>query len=472
MLRPKILTPDENHRRMTEAPVARLIATLAAPTIVSMLVTSFYNLADTAFVSRLGTQASGAVGVVFSLMAIIQAIGFTFGMGSGNYNSRLLGAKQRDKADIVFSTIFFSAFTAGLALTVVGLSLLKPFMRMLGATETILPYAMDYAGVILIGAPLMTTSFVMNTNLRSEGNAFLGMRGIATGALLNVVLDPLFIFTFKMGIRGAAIATVLSQAVSFSILLYAFIGKQSNLHLRLRNVHLRWWIYQEVLRTGLPAFYRQGAASLASIFLNVSAAPFGDAALASMAIVNRVMMFLHSALIGFGQGFQPVAGFNWGAKRIDRLRKAYWFTLKTGIAAFIGLAVIGFSFAPLIMRLFIPTDPRVHEIGSLAMRLQCLAMPLQAVSVVTSMLFQSVGRGREASVTAMARHGLFFIPLVLVLPQVFGLLGLQMSQPVSDLLTFLLSLILGRSFLRWLQKMPGGMPDAPQGAKTEAFSES
>lgn len=453
MLRPKLLTIEENHKRMTEEPVAPLISKLAVPTIISMLVTAFYNLADTAFVSRLGTEASGAVGVVFSLMAIIQAIGFTFGMGAGNYNSRLLGAREREKAHTVFSTIFVSAFSAGLLLTVFGLIFLRPFMRLLGSTETILPYAVDYGGVILFGAPIMASSFVMNTNLRAEGNAFLGMRGIATGALLNVVLDPIFIFTFGMGIRGAAIATVISQIVSFSILLYAFVGKQSNLRLKLSHVTFRWWIYKEVLRTGMPAFYRQTAASLAAIFLNVSARPFGDAALASMAIVNRVMMFLSSALIGFGQGFQPVAGFNWGAGRIKRLKEAYWFTFKTGLIVFIVLGSAGFAFAPLVMRLFIPTDTRVHEIGALAMRLHCLAMPMQAFSVVTSMLFQAVGKGREASVTALARQGLFFIPLVIILPNAFGILGLQMSQPISDLCTFTVSLIMGVHFLRKLAVM-------------------
>lgn len=456
MLRPKLLTIEENHKRMTEAPVAPLITKLAVPTIISMLVTAFYNLADTAFVSRLGTEASGAVGVVFSLMAIIQAIGFTFGMGAGNYNSRLLGAREREKAHTVFSTIFVSAFISGLLLTIFGLAFLRPFMRLLGSTETILPYAVDYGGVILFGAPIMTTSFVMNNNLRAEGNAFLGMRGIAAGAVLNIVLDPIFIFTLGMGIRGAAIATVISQIVSFAILLYAFMGKQSNLRLKLSHVTFRWWIFKEVFRTGLPAFYRQTAASLAAIFLNVSARPFGDAALASMAIVTRVMMFLSSALIGFGQGFQPVAGFNWGAGRIKRLKEAYWFTFKTGLAVFIVLGGAGYAFAPVMMRLFIPMDARVHDIGALAMRLQCVAMPLQAFSVVTSMLFQAVGKGKEASITALARQGLFFIPLVIILPPMLGVLGLQLSQPISDLCTFTISLIMGISFLRKLSEMEEG----------------
>jgi len=439
---------------MTETPVSRLVSKLAIPTIISMLVTSFYNLADTAFVSQLGTQASGAVGVVFSLMAFIQALGFTMGLGSGNFNSRLLGAKERSKANMVISTTFFTAFVVGLLITIFGLIFLRPFMRLLGASETILPYAIDYARIILLGAPIMAASFVMNANLRFEGNAFLGMRGIATGAVLNVLLDPLFIFVFGMGIKGAAIATLLSQAVSFSILLYAFLTKQSNLHIHIKHVRLKWWIYKEVIRTGMPAFYRQGTTSLASVLLNISARGFGDAALASMAIVNRIMMFLYSMLIGFGQGFQPVAGFNWGAQQVGRVRKAYWFTFTVGVIGFVILGTVGYIGAPIIMKLFIRTDPDVVTIGSLAMRLQCLTMPIQAVSVVSSMLFQSVGRSTDASVTALSRHGLFFIPLVLVLPNTFGILGLQATQPLADVGTFLLTLVCIFRFLRKLREMP------------------
>ncbi len=427
---------------------------MAVPTIISMLVTTFYSMADTVFVSQLGTQAAGAVGIVFSLMAIIQAIGFTFGLGSGNYVSRLLGAKERDKADTVFSTSFFTAFGAGLALTVFGLLFLDSFMRLLGATPTILPYARDYGSFILFGAPFMAGSFVMNNNLRSEGNAALGMRGIVTGAILNVVLDPILIFGFNMGIRGAAIATVFSQLVSFSILLSFFLRKRSNLHLSIFRCQFRAWVYKEVLRTGMPAFFRQGMASVAIILLNVYSAPFGDSALAAMTIVTRMMQFLGSALIGFGQGFQPIAGFNWGARYVGRLRKAYWFSIRVGVAAFVFLGGLGFAFAPLIMKLFIRNDPLVIEIGTLAMRLQCLVMPLQSINIITAMLSQSVGKGREASITALSRQGLFFIPLITTLPVLFGVRGLQLSQPLADLGTFILSYFLVHRFLKVLRELP------------------
>jgi putative MATE family efflux protein len=447
-------TPEETYRRMTQDPVSRLIAHLAVPTIISMLVTSFYNIADTVFVSQLGTQASGAVGIVFSLMSIIQAIGFTFGLGSGNYVSRLLGSRDRETADAVFSTAFFTAFGAGLLLTIFGLSFLDSFMRMLGSTPTILPFARDYGGVILFGAPFMAASFVMNNNLRAEGNATLGMRGIVAGAILNVTLDPLLIFGLGMGIRGAAVATVISQLVSFCILLSYFLRGKSGLKLSLKRSRFRWWLYKEVLRTGMPAFYRQGMASIAIIFLNLFSAPFGDSALAAMTIVTRLMQFLGSALIGFGQGFQPVAGFNWGARYIGRLRQAYWFCIRTGFVTFLIIGSLGFAFAPAIMRLFIRDDLRVVDIGSLALRLQCLVMPLQSINIITAMLFQSVGKGKQASITALSRQGLFFVPLIATLPPLMGVLGLQISQPLADIGTFFLSFLLARSFLKTLHALP------------------
>lgn len=448
LLSPKRLSVEDNYVRMTETPVSRLISSLAIPTIITMLVTTFYNMADTVFVSRLGTQASGAVGIVFSLMSIIQAIGMTLGLGAGNFIARLLGAKEDEKAQQVLSSAFFSALGIGLLLLVAGSAFLEPFMRLLGSTETILPYAKAYGSIILFGAPIMAASFVMNTALRSEGSASLGMRGMVTGSLLNVILDPILIFTFDLGIRGAAIATVFSQAVAFTILLSFYLRKRSIVRLSFGAFRFKRWIYREIFTTGMPALYRQGLASISMIVLNNVAAPFGDAALAAMTIVTRTMQFLGSALIGFGQGFQPVAGFSWGAKRLDRLRAAYRFSLLTGVIGFIIIGTFGFIFAPAIMRFFIKTDPAVVEIGSLAMRLQSLLMPLQAVSIIISMLFQSIGKAKQASLTALSRQGLFFIPTILALPPAIGLLGLQVSQPIADLATFIFAVVMAKKFWR------------------------
>lgn len=453
MSRTANLDSEENYRWMTTTPVRRLILSLAAPTITTMLVTAFYNMVDTMFVSRLGTSASAAVGVVFSLMAIIQAIGLTFGQGSGNVVARLLGAKERDRANQVFSSAFFSSMTCGLVLAVFGLTFLRPFMRLLGSTETILPYAMDYAGLILIGAPYMAASFTMNNNLRSEGKAVLGMVGMVSGAVVNVVLDPIFIFVLGMGIRGAALATILSQLVSFCILLSQFLSHRSNLHLSIRNVQFQWPLYRDILQVGMPSFLRQSLGSVASICMNIFAGPFGDAAIAAMSIVTRTMQFLNSALIGFGQGFQPVAGFSWGAKKIGRLREAFSFCVRTGVVAFVFLGVVCFVGARLIIRAFI-ADPVVIEIGTLALRFQCALMPIQAVNVLSGMLFQCTGKGGRSSVIALARQGIFFIPLIAILPKLFGVLGIQLAQPIADVITFCLCMVMTTRYQKILKAMP------------------
>nr|WP_122012915.1 MATE family efflux transporter [Maliibacterium massiliense] len=443
---------DARYIQMTQTPIPKLIPRLAVPTIISMLITSFYNMADTFFVSKISTSASGAVGIVFSLMAIIQAIGFTFGVGSGSYISRLLGEHNPERANQAASTAFFSAAACGLVIAVFGLLFIDPFMRLLGATPTILPYARDYARYILIGAPYMAASFVMNNNLRSEGSALLSMIGIAAGAVLNIALDPLFIFTFNMGIAGAALATILSQLVSFFILLSNFTRGRSSISLHIRHFCVRWSMFREILRTGLPTFYRQGLASVAAILLNVFAAPFGDSAIAGMSITTRVIMFLVSVLIGFGQGFQPVAGFNYGAKRYDRLLDAFWFCVKVGTLAFLAIGALGFFFAPQVLAAFID-DPEVIRIGTLAMRLQSATLPFQVWVIISNMMYQSIGYGTQASVLALARQGLFFIPLIMLLPIPLGVLGVQLSQPIADICTFLVALALTGGTLRRLRGM-------------------
>ena len=373
------------------------------------------------------------------------------GMGSGGYISRLLGQKQNEKANEVASSAFFTAAMLGIAITLFGTLFLDTLMRALGATETILPYAEEYAQVILLGAPFMCTSFVMNNDLRAEGRAVLAMLGIGFGGLLNMVLDPVFIFTFDMGIQGAAIATVLSQVVSFAILISHYIRGRSAVRIRLRWVSRQRAVYWEILRTGAPSFFRQGLASVASVMLNRAAGLYGDAAIAAMSVVGRVFMFILSALLGFGQGFQPVAGYNYGARRYDRLRQAYFFCLKVGVVGLFIMAAIGFMFAPDIMAIFRRDDPLVIAIGSRAFRLQCALLPFQALVVISNMLFQSTGQAKEATLLAVSRQGLFFLPLILLLPALFdSILGVQLAQPIADLLTALLTLPLVIRFWRKL----------------------
>jgi len=443
-------TADEKFKIMTQAPVNRLICSLAVPTIISMMITSIYNMADTFFVSQIGTSASGAVGIAFSLMAIIQAIGFTLGTGSGNYISRLLGQKNRQHASKVAATGFFTALCLGAILAILGLVFLDPLVYALGATRTIAPYAKSYIRYILIGMPYMTASFVLNIVLRFQGSAFFAMLGIGTGGVLNIMLDPIFIFGLHMGTSGAALATIISQFISFCILFYNS-GISGNIKIRVKNFTPKWDIYKEILKGGLPSFWRQSLGSVAMICLNFSAGLYGDAAIASMAIVARVFQFAISAMFGFGQGFQPVCGFNYGAKRYDRVLSAFWFCVKTSAIALVTIGAVGFVFSSQIISVFRKDDLDVIAIGTRALQFQCVTFPLSAWVVMTNMLLQTIGKGVQASIVSISRQGLFFLPAILILPRLFGLLGVQISQPVSDVFSFFLAVPMTISVLRELK---------------------
>ena len=458
----KAMTFEEKYQLMINTPISRLIPRLAVPTIISMLITSIYNMADTFFVSQLSTSASGAVGVNFSLMAMIQAIGFTLGMGSGNFMSRMLGAREQEKAQRACSTAVYTAFALGLLLAITGIANIDSLVRMLGATETIAPYAKDYGRYILIAAPYMTVSFVFNNHLRSQGNAALSMIGITTGGILNVILDPVLIFGLKMGISGAAIATIFSQFVSFTILLVLVIRSGNVLKPHPRYFTFQGWVYKEILSAGMPTLGRQGLASVASVLLNVASSGFGDAAVAAMSIVTRIMMFINSALIGFGQGFQPVCGFNFGAGRYDRVLEAYFFCRRVALVFLLVMGVIMFAISTPIMRLFRKEDADVIRIGALALKMQCCLLPFQSYTIIGNMLTQSIGYSFRATLTAISKQGLFFIPAILILPSLLGILGLQLAQPVADGLTFVLTQVIVVMVVKELRGMA-----ASQNAETE-----
>lgn len=440
----------EKFIHMTETPISKLIPELAVPTIISMLVTSFYNMADTFFVGRINTQATAAVGVVFSFMAILQACGFFFGHGSGNYISRKLGAEDVDSASRMAANGFFFALITGAAIAVIGMCFLEPLSRALGSTETILPYTCDYLRIILIGAPFIMSSFVMNNQLRYQGSASYAMVGIVTGAVLNIVLDPLLIFVFHMGIAGAAAATVFSQFVSFCILL-KMCSKGANLRLSIHNFHPQAGDILEIVRGGFPSLCRQGLASVATISLNRVAGGYGDAAIAGMSIVARVTMFANSVMIGWGQGFQPVCGFNYGAKRFERVREAFYFCVKTAAVVLCVIAVVGWVAAPAIAAVF-RDDPEVIAVAAAALRYQCVTLPLNSWIVLTNMALQSIGKSVRASVTAASRQGLFFLPFIWLLPRLLDLKGILLSQPFADVCSFLLALPLMLGVLREMKE--------------------
>lgn len=439
------MTAEDRVRHLTEAPVEKLILEMSAPTIVSMLVSSLYNMVDTMFVGRLDTQSTAAVGVAFSAMALLQAISFFFGHGSGNYISRRLGARDYAAAEEMAATGFCAAVLCGCVLGTLGVLFIQPISVLLGSTPTILPYTIRYLRVIFIGAPFIMGSFVLNNQMRFQGNASVAMIGIVVGAVLNVALDPLLIFGFGLGVAGAAWATVISQFVSF-VVLFVLNRRRAAIPVRLRRFSPKAEYFVGIFRGGVPSLCRQGVGSIAGVLLNVSAGMFGgvyaDAAIAAMGVVSRIAMFANSALIGFGQGFQPVCGTNYGAGKTLRVRRAFLFCVKLGGVTVAAVALLGFVFAAPLLRCF-RDDPQVVAIGAVALRAQCLSMVCNVWIILTNMMLQTIGRAGPASVVAASRQGLFFIPAVFILPQFWGLFGVQIAQMVADLLSFALALPLG-----------------------------
>ncbi len=432
---------DAQYDLMMNTPVPRLILRLSVPTIISMLVTNIYNLADTAFVGRLGTSQSGAVGVVFGFMAIIQAFGFMFGQGAGNLISRKLGQQDKDAANVIASTGFFYSLAAGIAVSVLSAIFLDPLVMMLGSTVTIAPYARTYISFILIATPVMTASFTLNNILRYEGKATLGTIGLLTGAILNICLDPIFMFRCDMGIAGAGLSTMTSQIVSFCILLWMFLSGRSISRLGFKYFSFSPSLLGNIITTGLPSLLRQGLNSASTVLLNSFAGVYGDGAVAAMSIVSRILFFVTSCGIGIGQGFQPVCGFAYGARRFDRVRRGYWTTfLSAGIVMVAGVIVV-FSLSANLIGLF-RDDPYVIEIGVRALRVQTPALLVFPISMCTEMTLQCTGRKVGAALLSSMRSGLYFIPILIIMANVRGLYGIEETQTV----TFILAAISGVPF--------------------------
>jgi putative MATE family efflux protein len=444
---------SEKFITMTTAPVEKLVCGLAGPSIVINLISGLYNMADTYFVSSLGTSAAGAVGIAYPLMSIIQALGFFFGQGAGNYISRALGARQGEQARKMAATGFFSALIAVSILSAAGLVSLPSLARLLGATETILPYAMDYIRFILIAAPALAGSMVLNQLLRFQGSAFYALSGMVSGAVLNILLDPLFIFVFGLGIQGASLATCVSQFVSCCVLLIGSF-RQGNIPVLPQNFSPTRSNYGEIIRGGIPALLRQGLMSVSTIVTNHFSGMYGDAAIAAISIVNRLFMFASSAMLGFGQGFQPVCGFNYGAKRYDRVKKAFWFCVRLASAGLVIIGTLMIIWSPQIIALFRKDDPEVLRIGVLSLRLRCIGLPFNAWVVMCTMMTQTIGKPAEASLLSMARQGLFLLPALFIFTPLLGLLGIQISPTVANIAAFFFAIPLVSGVLRKMKETP------------------
>ena len=421
---------------------------MAVPSIISMLVTSLYNAVDTFFVGQIDTPSTAAVGVVFPVMFFIQAVAFFFGNGTGNYLSRELGARRRANAEAMATTGFVYAVLVGVLICICGELFLEHLSLLLGSTPTILPYTRKYLSVILLGAPIMTGALCLNNQMRFQGNARFAVWGIVSGALVNIILDPILIFALDMGVVGAAWATVIGQAISlFALLFLTYLP--DNIPIHWRYLSGKSLYVKEIIAGGTPSLSRQGLGCVATMLLNVTAAVYGDAAIAAMSIVSRITMFVFSMVVGLGQGFQPFCGYTYGAQMYDRLREGFWFCVRIGTIFLVAMGIIGVVFAYPIIGMF-RDDPAVVEVGGLALLLQMITYPLNAFIMLGNMFTQTIRKPWRANLLASARHGLFFIPLIIVLPHFFGLLGIQICQSVCDVLTFILAVGVIRSLRKEL----------------------
>lgn len=452
------MTLDDKYQEMVGKPVKLLVCKMAVPTIIAMVTTALYNVVDAAFIGRLSTEGTAGIGISFAYMTFIQALGFFFGHGSGNYISRALGAKDTRSASVIASVGFITPFLFGLLASIVCILNLSELSRLLGAPQEVIPYANDYLRYIVLATPFMMSALTLNNQLRLQGNAQFGMVGIVSGAVLNIALDPLFIFTLGMGVSGASLATAISQLFAWGLLLVGTF-KPESVHIKLRDFKPSLRVYYEIFRGGLPSLFRQVFNCAAAVSLNYCAAAYAApgeeaSAVAAFAVVTRIMMFAFSVVLGFCQGFQPVCGFNYGAKKYDRVRESWLFATCVGTAFLLVISTLGYIFAPHIVALFRAEDPILIRIGASTLRWQCIAFPLVALFTATGMLFQNIRMTIPATLLSISRNGLFFLPAILLLPMWLGLQGVQMAQAVADVLTFLLSV----PYALWInRKLQRGM---------------
>lgn len=429
---------SDKYTFLTQAPVHRVIGAMAIPTIISMLLTSMYNLVDTFFVGKINTQSTAAVGIVFSVMFFIQAFSFFFGNGSGNYISRQLGAQNTKDAEVMASTGLFYTLVFSLIVMLLGWFFLEPISILLGSTPTILPYTRQYLGISLLGTPFIMGTFCINNQMRFQGFTKYSVYGAISGSIINCLLDPVFIFGFSMGVSGTAVASVIGQICGFVIMLI-MSQKKGVIHYTHRRISFEGRFVKEIIAGGTPSISRQGLASVSTIALNSVAGNYGDAAIAAMSIVTRISMFIFSVIIGLGQGFQPMCGFCYGAKLYDRVKEGFWFSTKIGTLFLLFWSVVLIIFSGEVVSLF-RDDPEVIAIGIPALRYQMIIFPACSFMMMANMMMQTCRKTIRANILAASRQGLFFIPLIFVLPYFYGLFGVEICQAVSDIISLIVTI--------------------------------
>ena len=431
---------DQRRQLMLEGPLLKVILIVALPMVVTMLIDALYNMADAFFVSRISDAAVAAVGVNDSLMMLIRAVSMGFGMGSSSFISRALGAKKDKEAAQTAVTTLFTAMGVLMVLACLGLVFLPNLVNFLGVTDAVRPFSTQYARWILLSAPITAATTVLSQILRSEGSTMYSMAGMASGCLINVALDPIFIYALNFGVAGAAMATGISKLISMSILLSPFLRGKCVIRLKPSYFTPKKEIYLEIARMGIPTVMRTGMMSMSAILINNIASGFGDAAMASIAVANKSMRMIASGIMGFGQGFQPIAGYNYGAGNYRRVLKAFRYTITIGVIGGLALGTLMGIFAPFVILMF-SKDVDVMDLGLVLIRTQSITIIPHMLVMISNGFFQALGKALKAGIIGLSRQLLSLIPCVIILSRLFGVTGLVYSQAAADLISFSLALI-------------------------------
>ncbi len=445
---------DARSRLLAEEPIPRLLAKFAGPAIIGMLVQAIYNIVDAIFVGRIGTEAIAAIAIAFPIFMLIATLGLAMGVGASSYISRLLGEKNIQQANHTASTALFTTVGLALLFALFGSIFLQQMLRAFGATDTVLPYAMKYSGILVIGSIFTMSNMCMSNMLRAEGSVKISMIGLSIGAILNIILDPIFIFTLGMGIKGAAAATVLAQIVSTILLLGYYLTGRSLVRIHFRLFRFSRKIYTELIKIGFPTLVRQGLVGMSIGLMNNIAGNYGDQAIASIGIILRVYPLGLMVLFGFAHGFQPIAGFSYGAKRYDRLLESIQVSLKWSSIFCLGLTLLFLLFTEPIIRVF-SRDPDVIAIGVKGLRYFSIPLPVLGFSIIMMSLFSALGRGLPSIILSLSRQGFFLVPCLIIFPGLWGLDGLLFSQAAADIATTLLTVFLSLKLIRELQALQG-----------------
>ncbi|ARI78857.1 MATE family efflux transporter [Halobacillus mangrovi] len=432
----------QQSQRLGTQPIPKLLANLSIPAMIGMFVMALYNVIDTLFIARgVGILGVSGVSIGFPVMMILMAISAAVGIGGASVISRLLGENKAEEANEVFGNILFTIIIISVIGFVSAFTFLEPMLTLFGATENILPYAKDYLFPIMLGSIFFSFAFTTNSIIRSEGNSRFAMITMIIPAVLNIILDPIFIFGLDMGVQGASVATVISQASVSVVVLFYFLQGRSSLQLYTAYLKPKFHVLKEVISIGMPAFIRQVSGSGMMIAINLMLIKFGgEFEVGVFGIVQKLSMFTIMPMIGVLQGMQPIIGYNYGAKQYDRLKETILLGMKVVTIISAGIFVLMMAFPEGLMQIF-TGDKATIETGAHAMRIMFALAILIGAQVVSGGLYQALGMAKPALILSMARQVLFLIPLVLILPHFFGVTGVWLAFPISDLLSFILSIV-------------------------------